>query len=363
MNTKSILLGLACLLLSLPAQAIPPPDAVISIWQSLLQFLGVASVFVGGAILSMRQFFGMYIVGWKRIVFYLSLVVMVLWLLWLLLGGQIAKAKSAYVIEGEQLTINELIKRDDNEWTREWKLKTIVEMQKELNLARKGRDLPKQAFGVVPSFTPKKLHQLLQVHEDQIYLLDIRESFEYLRFGIHANGVARYGDIAGNIIPPNLPKDKVIVVLCHSGLRGYLGASLLETAGYSQVAFLQGGLAAWKNQALPIRGNPDYSAQTRWMPNKKQAMGAKALKIQVDSEGSEPMSGIRGMVNIPYETATTSDLNRVMQRAKDMPILLMCNTYGGCFHSTNMAWWIESKGGSVAGIYDETGEHLKNFFD
>jgi len=363
MNIQWMLFGLSLLLLSSPAYAIPPPDAVISIWQSLLQFLGVASVFIGGAILSMRQFFGVYIVGWKRIVFYLSLSVIAIWLLWLLLGSQIAKAKPAEVIQGELVGINELITREDDRWIREWKLKTVGEMKQELNLARQSRGLPAHSSGLVPSFSPTRLNQLVNTHRNKLYLLDIREAFERSRFGIPINGVARYGDLAGNIIPANLPSDTVIVVLCHSGLRGYLGASLLKKAGFSKATFLQGGLAAWKKQSLPVRGEPDYSAKRRWTPSEKEAINLNALKIQVDSEGSAPIDGIDGLINLPYETATTSDVERVMQRANHLPILLVCNTYGGCFHSTNMAWLIEHKGGKVAGIYDETGKHVKRFFD
>lgn len=363
MNIKSMLSGLSILMLSLSAHAIPPPDAMISVWQSLLQFLGVASVFIGGAILSMRQFFGVYIVGWKRIAFYTSLAIMFAWVLWFFLGSQNVKAKSTQAIQGELVPINELIKREKNAWIREWKLETVEEMKAELNLARRSRGLSEQTFSAVQSFSPANLHQLIATRQNEIYLLDIREAFERSSFGIPVNGSARYGDIAGNIIPSNLPKNAVVVVLCHSGLRGFLGASLLKSAGYPRVSFLQGGLAAWKKQQLPVRGDPDYSAKKRWLPNEKEAAALNALKIQVDSEGSEPITGIPGLIGLPYETATTHDLERVMLLAKKRPILLACNTYGGCFHSTNMAWLIEHKDAKVAGIYDATGEHVEGFFD
>ena len=363
MNLKQTLFGLSIFLLSLPVHAIPPPEAVISLWQSLLQFLGVASVFIGAALLSMRQFFGMYIVGWKRVAFYLSLGVIFAWLLWFLLGDQIAKAKPARQIQGELLPITELLKREDDDWIREWKLATTEEMKMELSLARHARGLPKPTFGVVQSFTAQRLNQLVKTQRKHIYLLDIREEFERSRFGIPVNGAARYGDIAGNIIPANLPKNTVIVVLCHSGLRGYFGASLLQAAGYSRVAFLQGGLAEWNKQKLPMHGAPDYTAKKRWLPSEKEAVALKALKLQVDSEGAEVMTGVPGLIRFPYETATSKEVADILKRANKMPILLACNTYGGCFQSTNMAWLIEHKGGKVAGIYDETGEHMENFFD
>ena len=363
MKVQQSVLALTILLFSLPAHAIPPPEMVVSIWQSLLQFLGVASVFVGAAILSMRQFFGMYIVGWKRVVFYLSLLVIFVWGLWFLFGGQIANSKPAQMIQGELVPIQELIGRDKDDWVREWKLKTVEEMLNELNIARDSRDLPKQAFDVVQSFSPNRLNSLVKTQKEHVYILDIREEYEQSRFGIPTNGSARYGDIAGNILPPDLPKNKMIVVLCHSGLRGYFGASLLKNAGYSQVAFLQGGLAAWKKQSLPVKGDPEYSAQRRWLPNLKEAIKLSAVKIQVDAEGSDLVDGISGLIGLPYETATAKDIEKVMLVAQDLPILLVCNTYGGCFHSSNMAWLIEQKGGKVSGIYDHSGEHIEGFFD
>ena len=363
MKIRSVLFGLSILLLSLPAQAIPPPEAVISIWQSLLQFLGVASVFVGGAILSMRQFFGMYIVGWRRAAFYIALSIIFVWVLWLLLGGQVAKAKPARPVLGELVSMNELIKREESDWIRKWKLETVDEMKHELNLARESRNLSKHEFGLVPSFSPTHLHQLVKTQRQQLYILDIREEFERSRFGIPVNGSARYGDIAGDIIPAHLPKNTVIVVLCHSGLRGYFGASLLQQKGYSKAAFLQGGLAAWNAQKLPIRGESEYSAKKRWLPNEKEAQKLDALKIQVDAEGSKLVEGIPSLIKLPYETATTKDLENLLLVSSSLPILLVCNTYGGCFHSTNMAWLIEDKGGKVAAIYDETGDYAKGFFD
>ena len=363
MKIQQSILALTILLFSLPAHAIPPPEMVVSIWQSLLQFLGVASVFVGAAILSMRQFFGMYIVGWKRVVFYLSLLVILVWGLWFLFGGKMANAKPAQTIQGELVPVHELIERDKDDWVREWKLKTVEEMLNELNIARASRGLPEQSFDIVQSYSPKRLSQLVKTQKDRVYILDIREEYEQSRFGIEINGSARYGDIAGNIIPPDLPKNMMIVVLCHSGLRGYFGANLLKSAGYSQVAFLQGGLAAWKKQGLPVKGDPEYSAQKRWLPNLKETLKLSAVKIQVDADGHDLVKGIPGLIRLPYETATAKDIEKVMLVAQDLPILLVCNTYGGCFHSSNMAWLIEKKGGDVSGIYDHTGEHIEGFFD
>ncbi len=57
---KITVLTFGLMLSTSAAHAIPPPDALISIWQSALQMLGVASVFMAGAYFSVKQFFSAY---------------------------------------------------------------------------------------------------------------------------------------------------------------------------------------------------------------------------------------------------------------------------------------------------------------
>jgi rhodanese-related sulfurtransferase len=364
MSKKLILFGLITLLISTSAHAIPPPDAVISIWQSLLQFLGVASVFIGGAIFSVRQFFGHYIVGWKRTAFYVSLAIGFAGILWLMLGSQIAKADTVKPIaQGELIPIQTLIKREKADWVRKWLSKTVVEMQQELNLAREHSRLKKLSFGTVHSFSPKALNQLVQSNNKDIYVLDIREENERSRFGIRADGIARYGDLVHNVMPKNIPENVAVVVLCHSGLRGYLGASLLKNAGIKHVAFLQGGLSAWSKQGFDVHGDPEYKAKKRWLLSKKEARKVTGLAVQVDPEGSTAIKGLSNLLQLPYETAATSAIKPIIKASKQQAVLLACNTYSGCFHSTNLAWLIEKNGGKVLGIYDVTGDFMSQFFD
>jgi rhodanese-related sulfurtransferase len=49
-----------------------------------------------------------------------------------------------------------------------------------------------------------------------------------------------------------LPKDREIVVVCHSGVRSKEGATILSTAGFQRVNCLTGGLQAWVSAGYPI---------------------------------------------------------------------------------------------------------------
>jgi hydroxyacylglutathione hydrolase len=49
-----------------------------------------------------------------------------------------------------------------------------------------------------------------------------------------------------------LPKDRSLLVYCAGGYRSSIAASLLERAGFSHVAEIAGGIAAWESAKLPI---------------------------------------------------------------------------------------------------------------
>jgi hydroxyacylglutathione hydrolase len=54
---------------------------------------------------------------------------------------------------------------------------------------------------------------------------------------------------------PGLSKDRAILVHCAGGYRSSIAASLLQSAGFSQVSELAGGLAAWESAHLPIQSS------------------------------------------------------------------------------------------------------------
>jgi rhodanese-related sulfurtransferase len=81
---------------------------------------------------------------------------------------------------------------------------------------------------------------------DDVVLLDVRELAE--------RSVARVEgtyDIPMNEIPgrmAELPKDRPIVVMCHSGVRSLKVAQFLAAQGFDQVFNLTGGIDAWSRE-------------------------------------------------------------------------------------------------------------------
>ncbi|MCA1978275.1 MAG: sulfurtransferase [Thiobacillus sp.] len=97
-------------------------------------------------------------------------------------------------------------------------------------------------------FRPAELAAYLAAGHTPV-LLDVREPWEA--------GICR---LPGSVLIPmrdlparlaELNKDAETVVICHHGVRSYHAARYLETAGFSAVINLAGGMAAWSDEVDP----------------------------------------------------------------------------------------------------------------
>ncbi len=101
--------------------------------------------------------------------------------------------------------------------------------------------------GGVPEISVEELKQRLDAKDD-LFILDVREPHEY-----------KICNLNGHLIPLNdLPKrmseldsDKEIVVHCRSGARSAKAVAFLQTAGFTKVKNLAGGVLAWSDRIDP----------------------------------------------------------------------------------------------------------------
>jgi len=93
-------------------------------------------------------------------------------------------------------------------------------------------------------------------HQGELTLVDVRSADEF-------NGPD--GRVAGSLLIPlpeiesragEIPADRPVVLLCHSGSRSALATQQLLKAGRPQVANLQGGLSRWAAAGYPLEGIP-----------------------------------------------------------------------------------------------------------
>jgi rhodanese-related sulfurtransferase len=96
------------------------------------------------------------------------------------------------------------------------------------------------AKGVPPLMVKEKMDR-----GDDFVLLDVRSPKEYeaLRIDHPSVMIIPLGKLREECT--KLPRDKEIIAFCQVSLRGYEAQRILEARGFTQVAFMDGGIVAW----------------------------------------------------------------------------------------------------------------------
>jgi len=93
---------------------------------------------------------------------------------------------------------------------------------------------------------PTTVARKLKERPDSILLLDVREPFERRMAVIVPSLHIPMNDIPDRL--EEIPRDREVVVYCHSGARSLMVAGFLEGNGFPSVANLSGGIDAWSIQ-------------------------------------------------------------------------------------------------------------------
>lgn len=102
----------------------------------------------------------------------------------------------------------------------------------------------------LPSLAVNDLARALADASDTV-VLDVRDDAEWDEGHIPGALHGFVGDIAQGAMP-DLPAGKRIAVICGSGYRSTVAASLLQGQGVSNLINVQGGMGAWAEAGLPV---------------------------------------------------------------------------------------------------------------
>jgi sulfur-carrier protein adenylyltransferase/sulfurtransferase len=97
----------------------------------------------------------------------------------------------------------------------------------------------------IPTMSAHELKRKMDAHE-LFELIDVREAFEYEIARIDGAKLIPLGEIAERV--DELPRERPIVVHCHSGQRSAQAVRLLQQRGFDKVYNLEGGIDAWSDQ-------------------------------------------------------------------------------------------------------------------
>ena len=95
------------------------------------------------------------------------------------------------------------------------------------------------------------VHEAYRAVEGGALLLDVRTGAEY-RAG-HAPSAVWISLASLPARMAEVPADRAVCVICHSGGRSAVAAQALMAAGLADVANVRGGMAAWIAAGLPVK--------------------------------------------------------------------------------------------------------------
>lgn len=88
-------------------------------------------------------------------------------------------------------------------------------------------------------------------HLDRVYVVDVRSAAEQTEEPVHLSGVINIPLHQLRERLTEIPRDRPVMTLCHSGRRSAMAFSILREEGWEQVANVQGGLLRWHDEGLP----------------------------------------------------------------------------------------------------------------
>jgi rhodanese-related sulfurtransferase len=101
---------------------------------------------------------------------------------------------------------------------------------------------------------PRKItvKQAYEKREAGVFFLDVREKCEWEKS--HIPGATQIPLVLLQKRINEIPRDREIVVICHSGRRSLLGMEIIRRAGFEKSSSMIGGIDAWQAAGYPLIG-------------------------------------------------------------------------------------------------------------
>ncbi|TMF20904.1 MAG: rhodanese-like domain-containing protein [Chloroflexi bacterium] len=101
----------------------------------------------------------------------------------------------------------------------------------------------------VPGIDVNQVRQRLEV-EPKPFLLDVREPWEYAAGHVPGARLIPLGELEQRV--SEVPRDRPVLAICHSGQRSLAAAGYLIQLGYTDIQNVDGGTAAWIERGYPV---------------------------------------------------------------------------------------------------------------
>ena len=101
----------------------------------------------------------------------------------------------------------------------------------------------------VPAIDVNQLRQGLTA-QPAPFLLDVREPWEFEAGHVPGARLIPLAELEDRV--NEVPRDRPILAICHSGQRSLAAAGYLIQLGYAAVSNVDGGTAAWVERGYPV---------------------------------------------------------------------------------------------------------------
>lgn len=103
---------------------------------------------------------------------------------------------------------------------------------------------------VAAEVTPAQVAAQLRERNAAPFLLDVRTAEEFAEGRVPGAKNVPVRELEARLA--EVPRDREVVVYCHSGGRARLAGNLLRERGYPNVREMTGSMMAWEAQQLPV---------------------------------------------------------------------------------------------------------------
>jgi rhodanese-related sulfurtransferase len=107
------------------------------------------------------------------------------------------------------------------------------------------------AAPAIPLITQDALLEREARHDDSLLVIDVRSPEEFAKGHVPGAVNIPHDQIESRLA--DVPKDKDVVLYCHSGRRAGIAATVLKDHGYTRLSHLEGDMVAWQQNGRPLQ--------------------------------------------------------------------------------------------------------------
>ena len=109
---------------------------------------------------------------------------------------------------------------------------------------------PVAPAATIPVITEQQLLARQASHDPSLVVLDVRTPKEYADGHVPGAVNISHDQVASRLA--EIPRDKDVVLYCHSGRRAGMAADILKSNGYTRLYHLEGDMIAWVDRKQPL---------------------------------------------------------------------------------------------------------------